>query len=88
MDTGVVRLRASDLTPEDARLRARIRRALQAHGQLDATKVGIVLRNGEVLLWGSVASANERALAAEIAAAVAPSAAVSNGIRVFRSSQC
>jgi len=47
-----------EMAPEDAKLRAEIQQGLKGHGHLDATKIGIVVRGGQVLLWGSVASAN------------------------------
>jgi osmotically-inducible protein OsmY len=80
--------RTQDMAPEDARLRARIQEKMKAHGQVDATKIGIVVRDGQVLLWGSVASRSERTIAGEIAAEVADRTAVINHIHVFRSSQC
>lgn len=75
------------MAPEDAKLRGRIHQALTAHGHLDATKVGVVVRDGEVLLWGSVATANERSLAGEITAAVVDRTAIINHIQVFPGSQ-
>jgi osmotically-inducible protein OsmY len=77
-----------DMAPDDAMLRARVQEKMKEHGQLDVTKIGIVVREGQVLLWGSVASAHERTIAGEIAAAVADRTAVINHIQVFRSSQC
>jgi osmotically-inducible protein OsmY len=80
--------RTRDMAPNDARLRAQIQEKVKAHGQVDATKIGIVVRDGEVLLWGSVASMHERMVAGEVAAEVAGRTAVINHIQVFRSSQC
>jgi osmotically-inducible protein OsmY len=88
MHTADERARTHDMTPDDARLRAQIQEKMREHGQLDATKIGIVVRDGQVLLWGSVASAHERAIAGLIAAEVADRTAVINHIHVFRSSQC
>jgi hypothetical protein len=68
----------------EARLRDRVHEQLQRHGQLDATKIGIVVRNGQVLLWGSVASEFERNTAGEIAANIAGRQNVINHIHVFR----
>lgn len=76
------------MAPADAQLRGRIQQLLKDHGQVDATKIGIVVREGQVLLWGSVASARERNLAGEIASGIADRTAVINHIQVFRSSQC
>lgn len=80
--------RTHAMTPSDAKLRAAIQEKLKQHGQVDATKIGILVRDGQVLLWGSVANASERATAGEIAAQVADRTAVINHIQVFRSSQC
>jgi osmotically-inducible protein OsmY len=80
--------RTHDMAPSDAELRARIQEKIKEHGQVDASKIGIVVRGGQVLLWGSVASVSERTIAGEIAAQVADRTAVINHIHVFRSSQC
>jgi osmotically-inducible protein OsmY len=87
MHTADEQARTHDMAPDDAKLRAQIQEKLKTHGQVDATKIGIVVRDGQVLLWGSVASANERAIAGRIAAEVADRTAVINHIQVFRSSQ-
>ena len=79
--------RTHDMAPEDARLRARVQQQLKDHAEVDATKIGIVVRDGQVLLWGSVATANERTRAGELASEVAERTAVINHIQVFRSSQ-
>ena len=88
MHTADERARTHDMAPEDAKLRARIQQGFKDHGHLDASKIGIVVRGGEVLLWGSVATTNERSVAGEIAAGIANRTAVINHIQVFRSSQC
>lgn len=75
------------MAPADAQLRARIQQLLRDHSHVDATKIGVVVRDGQVLLWGSVASANERSMAGEIASEIADRTAVINHIQVFRSSQ-
>ena len=82
------RARTHDMAPMDARLRAQIQEKIKAHGQVDATKIGIVVRDGQVLLWGSVASQHERSVAGEIAGDEAGRTAVINHIQVFQSSQC
>jgi osmotically-inducible protein OsmY len=82
------RARTKDMEPGDAELRARIQTKLKEHGEVDASKIGIVVRGGQVLLWGSVAHANERTIAGELAAQVADRTAVINHIQVFRGSQC
>ena len=88
MHTADERARTHTMAPADAKLRARVQQQLKDHGQVDATKIGIVVRDGQILLWGSVATANERTLAGEIAAKAADRTAVINHIQVFRSSQC
>jgi len=88
MHTADERARTHDMAPEDAKLRARIQQALKAHANLDATKIGVVVRDGQVLLWGSVATGNERSLAGDITARVVDRTAIINHIQVFRSSQC
>ena len=88
MHTADERARTHDIAPNDARLRAQIQEKMKAHGQVDATKIGIVVRDGQVLLWGSVASQHERAVAGEVAAEEAGRTGVINHIQVFRSSQC
>ncbi|MEO7037874.1 MAG: BON domain-containing protein [Polyangiaceae bacterium] len=88
MHTADEHARTHNMAPADAQLRGRIQQLLKDHGQVDATKIGIVVREGQVLLWGSVASARERNLAGEIASGIADRTAVINHIQVFRSSQC
>jgi osmotically-inducible protein OsmY len=88
MHTADERARTHDMAPEDAKSRAHIQQALKTHGNLDATKIGVVVRHGQVLLWGSVATGNERSLAGDITAGVVDRTAIINHIQVFRSSQC
>jgi len=57
------------------------------HGEVDATKIGVVVRGGEVVLWGSVASEHERTLAGQIAARLTARTPVINHIQVFRTTQ-
>jgi len=67
-----------------AELRARIEREMHQHGEVDATKIGVAVRGGQVLLWGSVASEHERSLAGQIAARLTARTSVINHIQVFR----
>ena len=76
--------RSSELAANEAKLRDRIHEQLKRHGQVDASKIGIVVRKATVLLWGSVASERERTIAGEIAAGVAGRLNVMNHIHVFR----
>jgi hypothetical protein len=62
-------------------------RHMHQHGQVDATKIGIVVRGGQVLLWGSVASEHERSLAGELASRLTGRTAVINHIQVYRTTQ-
>jgi osmotically-inducible protein OsmY len=68
----------------ETRLRERIHDQLKRHGRVDASKFGIVVRKGQVLLWGSVGSERERTTAAEIAADIAGRLNVINHIHVFQ----
>jgi osmotically-inducible protein OsmY len=68
----------------EATLRDRILEQLKRLGQLDATKIGIVVRKGQVLLWGSVATEFERTTAGEVAATIAGRQSVINHIHVFQ----
>jgi osmotically-inducible protein OsmY len=77
----------SQISPADAQLRSRIQEQMHRHGQVDATKIGVVVRGGQVLLWGSVASEHERSLAGEIACRLTGRTAVINHIQVFRTTQ-
>ncbi len=77
----------SQVSPSDAQLRSRIHEQMLAHGEVDSTKIGIVVRGGEVLLWGSVASEYERSLAGQIAARLTARTSVINHIQVFRTTQ-
>ncbi len=78
---------ASQISPTDAQLRSRIEEQMHQHGQVDPTKIGVVVRGGQVLLWGSVASEHERSLAGEIATRLTGRTAVINHIQVFRTTQ-
>jgi len=66
-------------------MRARIEQEMHQHGEVDATKIGVVVRGGQILLWGSVASEHERSLAGQIAARLTARTSVINHIQVFRS---
>lgn len=81
------RSRVSQVSPADAQLRNRIQEEMHRHGEVDATKIGIVVRGGEVLLWGSVASEHERALAGQIAARLTARSAVINHVQVLPTTQ-
>jgi osmotically-inducible protein OsmY len=87
MHTSDQRSVTSQVSPSDAQLRARIQAEMHRHGEVDATKIGVVVRGGEVLLWGSVASEHERTLAGQIAARLTARTAVINHIQVFRTTQ-
>jgi osmotically-inducible protein OsmY len=69
----------------DARLRDGIHEQLKRHTRVDASKIDIVVRDGPILLLGSVASESERVLAGEVAANVAGRLNVINHIHVFQS---
>jgi osmotically-inducible protein OsmY len=69
---------------DEARLHEQIREQLKHHARIDATKIGIVVRKSQVLLWGSVASEFERTAAGDVAASVAGRRNVINHIHVFQ----
>lgn len=73
-----------DEPDSEARLRVRIQEQLKRHGRVDASKIGIVVRKGQVLLWGSVSSQQERVTAGEVAAGVVGRLNVINHIHVFQ----
>ena len=75
---------SNEQAASEAKLRDRIYEQLKRHGQVDATKIGVVVRKAVVLLWGSVATERERATAGEIAANIAGRLNVINHIHVFR----
>ena len=77
----------SQISPSDAQLRSRIQEQMGQDGEVDASKIGVVVRGGEVLLWGSVASEHQRSLAGQIAARLTARTAVINHIQVFRTTQ-
>ena len=77
----------SQVSPNDAELRSRIQEQMHRHSEVDATKIGIAVRGGQVLLWGSVASEHERTLAGQIAARLTARSSILNHIQVFRSTQ-
>lgn len=87
MDTSHRRFAVSQISPSDSDLRSRIEAEMHRHGGVDATKIGIAVRGGEVLLWGSVASEHERTLAGQIAARLTARTSVINHIQVFRTTQ-
>jgi osmotically-inducible protein OsmY len=76
----------SQVSPTDAELRSRIQEQMRHDGEVDASKIGIVVRGGQVLLWGSVASEHERTLAGQIAGRLTARSSVINHIQVFGSS--
>ena len=77
----------SQVSPADAQLRSCIQDEMHRHGEVDATKIGVAVRGGEVLLWGSVASEHERALAGQIAARLTALSAVINHVQVLPTTQ-
>jgi osmotically-inducible protein OsmY len=87
MHTSNQRSGVSQVSPTDAQLRAQIQEHMHRHGGVDATKIGVVVRGDEVLLWGSVASEHERSLAAEIAGHLTARSSVINHIQVFPTTQ-
>lgn len=72
-------------TASEARLRDQIREQLRRRGQVDVTKIGIDVHESQVLLWGSVTTESERAVAVEVARSIAGYENVLNRIHVYRS---
>ena len=68
----------------EARLRDQIRGQLRRHGGVDVTKIGVDVHESQVVLWGSVASESERAIAVEVAQTVAGSKNVIDRVHVYR----
>lgn len=60
---------------------------MQRQGDIDTSSIGIVVRGGEVILCGSVASERERSMVGQIAAKITARTAVINHIQVFRTTQ-
>ncbi|HET7542911.1 MAG TPA: BON domain-containing protein [Polyangiaceae bacterium] len=87
MQTFQQRSGVNQVSPADIELRNQIQAEMHGHGAVDATKIGVVVRGGQVLLWGSVASEQERTLAAEIAARITARAAIINHIQVLGTTQ-
>lgn len=77
----------SQISPADVQLRGLIETLMQGHGLVDAARIGVVVRGGQVLLWGSVATEHERSLAGAIAAKLTGRTAVINHIQVYRITQ-
>ena len=86
MHSSQARSGTSLISPADAQLRSRIE-AQMHHAQVDATKIGVLVRGGQVLLWGSVATEHERSLAGAIASRITGRTAVINHIQVFQTTQ-
>jgi len=87
MHTSNQRSGVNQVSPSDAQLRGRIQEQMHRHGEVDATKIGVVVRGGQVLLWGSVASEHERTLAGQLAARLTARSSVINHIQVFGTSE-
>jgi len=77
------RFGTSQVFPTDAHLWTRIHEQMQRHGEVDASKIGIVVRGGQVLLWGSVGTEQERTMAGLIAGRLTARPVV-NYIQVLR----
>jgi len=87
MHTANQRSGVSQVSPSDAELRSRIQEEMHHHAEVDATKIGVVVRGGQVLLWGSVATEHERTLAGKIAGLLTARSPVINHIQVIRTTQ-
>ena len=70
----------------DKALAASVKKALDATARLNAQGVDVTASTGQVRLWGTVATAAERRLAGEVAAAVPGVSAVDNRLVVVAGS--
>ena len=79
--------RQLQISAVDAQLRDLILTQMQRHGRVDVTAIGVLVRGGQVLLWGSVASEQARSLAGAIAAKITGRTSVINQIEVYRTTE-
>jgi hypothetical protein len=70
----------------NAELAARVKRALEGEGKVQAAAIDVTAAEGKVTLWGTASTAEERARAAQVAGAVEGVKSVENKIAVVRGS--
>ena len=70
----------------NAELAARVKRALEGEGKVQAAAIDVTASEGKVTLWGTASSDGERSRAAQVAGAVEGVKAVENKIAVVRGS--
>jgi len=67
-------------------LAQRVKQALEGDGKVQAAAIDVTAKEGRVSLWGTAATAAERARAAQIASKVEGVASVDNQIKVVKGS--
>ena len=67
-------------------LAARVKRALEGEGKVQAAAIDVTAADGKVTLWGTASSPGERSRAAQVAGAVEGVKSVENKIAVVRGS--
>lgn len=67
-------------------LAQRVKRALEGEAKVQAAAIDVTAKDGRVSLWGTAASADERARAAQVASKVEGVASVDNQIKVVKGS--
>jgi|SRR5687767_9796333 hypothetical protein len=70
----------------NAELAARVKRALEGEGKVQAAAIDVTAAEGKVTLWGTASTDGERARAAQVAGAVEGVKSVENRIAVVRGS--
>jgi hyperosmotically inducible protein len=67
-------------------LASRVKQALEGERKVKAEQIDVTAKDGRVSLWGTAPSAEERNLAAQVAAKVQGVASVDNQIKVVKGS--
>jgi hyperosmotically inducible periplasmic protein len=73
-------------TDPNKELAQRVKRALEGDAKVHAAEIDVTAKDGRVSLWGTAASAEERARAAQIAEKVTGVASVDNQLKVVKGS--
>lgn len=67
-------------------LASRVKQALERDGKIQAGEIDVTAKDGRVSLWGTAATADDRARVAQIAAKVDGVASVDNQLKVVKGS--
>jgi hyperosmotically inducible protein len=73
-------------TDPNKELARRVKQALEGDAKVHAAEIDVTAKDGRVSLWGTAASAEERARAAQIAEKVTGVASVDNQLKVVKGS--